>query len=224
MTEFESLFNKSDGIDAIMTFAATVKSNDDNEKKWIAKARFSKRKKTLETEPEPEPDPEPEPELEVTVDFTGISGTGNDPIDIFHFGNTFATGTPIQPGLVTLDRGESNIGWQEFTNLRFASGGTPGSIPYPGPAFNLISFEYAPGNHDGATVNVKGFDANDSEVYSIDVSGVDTSTVTTFNLNWIGIFSVTINVTDVGALNPGANGPVPAHFYHGIKNIKYTLT
>ena len=57
MDDFIQMFPQSGGIDAVMSLEARIKSNDENERLWLARARHSSNKST----PAPPPDPDTTP-------------------------------------------------------------------------------------------------------------------------------------------------------------------
>ena len=149
-----------------------------------------------------------------------------DPFNGFYFGSDFRIAqTPSEPapGLANLlaFTPDTKVGTQEFNDFRMASGGTPGGVPYPGVVFNLISLDYVNGNHDNSTITFTGHDVNGVETHSLVVPDVDHDNPQTITLNFNGIYELKASFTVIGDLAPG--GVSPAHTYHGVANIKYTL-
>ena len=98
----------------------------------------------------------------------------------------------------------------------------PGSYPMTGNGFNLQSIQFAPGNHNNNTMKFIGKDQDGNEIASLtqNMSTTDAGTVT---LNFNGIHELDIVDEVRGSLDPAAAGPIPAHWYGGIVNVRYQI-
>lgn len=219
MDDFASLFEQQDGIEGVLTLKARIKANDEYEQRWAARIVSSRK-----------PQPPPTPPASLILHFDAIDPANNNDINLadsegFFYGPSFWIGkAPPQPGLANLlaQSGRARVGWQEFSALRIARGNIPGAYPLPGNSWNVLDLEYAPGNHNNSTVRFEGRDSAGTVIHFTEI-GMSSTTPQLVTLNFTNIHELHIYRTVVGDLDPGAAGPVPAHWYGGIVNMTYEL-
>lgn len=208
--EFFQLFSVPSGVSSFLTPAGVRRANDENEARWVLRGLYSKRKAKKPVEP-------PEPVAEVLVlNFDSIDPLNTGVFEVSEADgftlNNIKIGVPNQPGLINLLNfaGTQRVGWKKFfTPVIFSRGAV----------WNLISVQYAPGNHDNSTIRFTGLDSDGDVLYQADRLMSSTSPELV-SLNWNGISSVEIEYQDEGDLAVGSTGPI---FHGGVGNLFYSL-
>lgn len=185
--------------------------------------------------------PPPPPLPEKTLHWDTVNTTSNDPdnFPLDRYEGFFfyplagaqkklqVTNVPLQPGLINLQTftGRSRVAYVEFNQtVKFGRhkdvyfGGVP---PFGGDPWDIVSIDYAPGNHNNSLIEFSAFDKDGVQVGSTISRTMSSTTPETVVLNFNNIYDIRIKKVADGNLDPAAAGPVPAHFYHCFTNIVY---
>jgi hypothetical protein len=223
------MYTGDTGVNSFLSREQMFRANDEYEEYWRKKKVHGGRKRENAIQ-EPE-----ETTLELQFDPIDPTNDGEITMDLYnpYQGFYFIVGSqapftigkdPPEPGFALLKTfaARERVGWTEFNNNVISRGAVPQAFANMTP-WNFVSFDFAVGNHDNATVDFVAKDQTGTIVRTEQrVVGTTPETIT---LNWTGIYQFEVVRVNIGVQHPNAsrNEFNNVHWHTGYTNLKYTL-